>query len=107
MLADEVDDAIGVGDVELKPRMLPRHFTQHRRHLAHSEGQRCGQTQAPNDAAAQLADRLARLVELGQNPFASQLELQPRLRRADAAGAAGEQVGAEIRFEAGDPAAQN
>ena len=70
--------------------------------MTRAERQRHRQAKTPDYVAGAVSHGLSRLVKFGQNPLASRLELETRLRRGNAARRAAQEAGTKIGLHAGD-----
>ena len=103
---DQVDDMVAIAGVDLQLRMASRHLREQRGEVRRAERERGGDAQA----AAQLAggcDRFPCQVDLGAGPGRMVAKRGAGFRQRRAARGAGKQLDAQVRFQPGEPAADD
>jgi hypothetical protein len=96
-LCDEIDEAIAVGGMNVKPRVLPRHLREHGGEVGWTESKRHGNSQA----AAKVAggeDRFPGRINLGAGSGRMVSERDSGFRERGAAGRSCKKLDAKVRF---------
>lgn len=105
-LCNQVNEAIAVGGMNVKLRMLACHFSQHRGEVGRTESQWNGNPQTATKAAFGK-DRFPGYFDLGAYPGCIVPKRGAGLCQRSAAGGSCKQLDAKFRFESGEPAADN
>jgi hypothetical protein len=105
-LSDEIDETIAVGGVDVKLRVLTRHFRKHGGEVGWAESK----WHCDPQTAVQLAsgeDRFPGCIDLGAGPSGMVPEGDPGLRERGTARCPSEKLDAKLRFYPKEPTADD